>query len=177
VAGNGETSFMGLNNNNQKFKTLSATMKKEKESFLKKLKVLERKLKEEDNQNQRIVNMRRGEYIEYGNEVILLHVDSNCFLSAMKQCADEDNSCNKVELVAHGSKAVFFKTLGGFKYKKEGDKIHYNDQIVLLNLKFELYLHVTERTLKIKPEDEIPDSLKKGISIVTPKKIDRREPP
>ena len=42
--------------------------------------------------------MRKGEFIEYGNELQLLHVDSGCFLEAQKQCADEDNSCNKVEL-------------------------------------------------------------------------------
>lgn len=65
--------------------------------------------------------------MQYGNEVILLHVDSNCYLQASKQCADEDNSCNKVELSVHGSKSVYFKALGGFKYKQEGDKIHYND--------------------------------------------------
>ena len=48
-------------------------------------------------------------------------------MQATKQCADEDNSCNKVELATYGSKAVWFKALGGFKYKQEGDRIHYND--------------------------------------------------
>ena len=71
--------------------------------------------------------MRKGELIEYGNEIQLFHVDSNCFIGATKMCADEDNSCNKVELTIYGTKAVYFKALGGFKYKKEGDRIHYND--------------------------------------------------
>ena len=75
--------------------------------------------------------MRKGEFVEYGNEIQLLHVDSGCFLQSTKMCADEDNSCNKVELAPFGTKAVFFKALGGFKYKQEGDRIHYNDQIVL----------------------------------------------
>ena len=121
--------------------------------------------------------MRRGEQIEYGNEIILLHVDSQCFLCANKQCADEDNSCNKVELVSHGTKAVYFKTLGGFKYKKEGDKIHYNDQIVLQNTKSGLYLHVTERLLKVTMDEDIPEGLKQGIQVITPKTPDRRLPP
>lgn len=56
------------------------------------------------------------------------------FIKATKMCADEDNSCNKVELSLYGEKACYFKTLGGFKYKQEGDRINYNDQIVLLNL-------------------------------------------
>jgi hypothetical protein len=28
--------------------------------------------------------MRKGEFVEYGNEIQLLHVDSNCFLCATK---------------------------------------------------------------------------------------------
>lgn len=55
--------------------------------------------------------------MEYGNEVQLLHVDSGCYLQATKTCADEDNSCNKVELAPFGTRACFFKALGGFKYK------------------------------------------------------------
>ena len=48
---------------------------------------------------------------------MLLHVDSNCFLEASKAAADEDNSCNKVELNQYGSKLVYWKTVGGFRYK------------------------------------------------------------
>lgn len=71
--------------------------------------------------------MRKGEHIEYGNELQLLHIDSNCFIMASKLSADEDNSSNKIELSPIGNKSVFFKALGGFKYKQEGDKIHYSD--------------------------------------------------
>ena len=92
--------------------------------------------------------MRKGEFIEYGNEIQLMHVDSGCFLEAQKQCADEDNSCNKIELAFQGSKNVVFKAIGGFKYKKEGDRIHYNDQIVLYHMILKLYLHVSEKILK-----------------------------
>ena len=52
---------------------------------------------------------------------------SRCFLQTNKICADEDNSCNKVDLAEHGSKCAYFKAVGGFKYKMEGDRIHYND--------------------------------------------------
>jgi hypothetical protein len=41
-----------------------------------------------------------------------------------------------------------------------------------------MYLHVTERTLKIECLDgKVPENLKEGISTITPKKIDRRDPP
>ena len=72
-----------------------------------------------------------GEIVEYGNEIQLLHVDSGKYLQATKSCADEDNSCNKAELADSGSPNVYFRVLGGFRYKQEGDKVHYNDQVVL----------------------------------------------
>jgi len=116
-SGQSATSFFGLNKNSGKRSAMSAGMKKDRDNFKKKLQQLERKLKEEEGQNQKALNMRRGEFVEYGNEIQLLHVDSQCYMQATKQCADEDNSCNKVELSSHGSKAVYFKALGGFKYK------------------------------------------------------------
>jgi hypothetical protein len=59
---------------------------------------------------------------------------------------------------------VFFKALGGFKYKQEGDRIHYNDQIVLQNLRTGLFLHVTEKLLKVEGLDgAIPENLREGI--------------
>ena len=89
--------------------------------------------------------------------------------------------------------------MGGFKYKQEGDKIHYNDQIILFHLKTKLYLHVTERLLKIEeprifqdqgiltnhqtsnrdnnPQDKFMEGIARGIQEITPKKIDRRFPP
>ena len=84
-----------------------------------------------------------------------------------------------MELATHGSRAVYFKALGGFKYKQEGDRIHYNDQIVLLNLEYNLFLNVTEKLLKVEGLDggQIPESLRVGVDIITPKFIDRRVPP
>lgn len=158
---------------------MSQASKKDKESFIKKLQGLDKKINEENRQNDKNLAMRKGEYVEYGNEVQLLHVDSGCYLSGQKGCADEDNSCNKVELATHGSRAVYFKALGGFKYKQEGDRIHYNDQIVLLNLEYNLFLNVTEKLLKVEGLDggQIPESLRVGVDIITPKFIDRRVPP
>jgi hypothetical protein len=110
------TSFFG-NAGKAKISTMSDNMRKDRDNFKKKLQQLERKLKDEELTNMKIFNMRKGEFVVYGSEIQLLHVDSNCFLHATKTCADEDNSCNKVELCTHGAKSVYFKALGGFKYK------------------------------------------------------------
>ena len=107
----------GQNLGSNKLASVSTALKRDRDNYKKKLKQLERKVKEEEVQNKKIFNMRKGEFVEYGNELQLLHVDSHCFLQATKQCADEDNSCNKAELTAYGSKNTYFKALGGFKYK------------------------------------------------------------
>lgn len=128
---------------------LNKNMKLDKEMQKLKIKQLERKLRDEEAINMRTFNFKKGAYVEYGNTIQLLHVQSQCFIQGSKTCADEDNSCNKIELAVHGGKHVQFVAQGGFKYKQEGDKIHYNDQILLYHPKTKLYLHVTERLLKI----------------------------
>lgn len=83
-----------------------------------------------------------------------------------------------MELVTYGTKDIYFKTLGGFKYKQEGDRIHYNDQIVLQNVSYGMYLHVTERFLKIDGLDgKVPEALATGMKKICPKDNDRRVPP
>lgn len=68
--------------------------------------------------------------------------------------------------------------LGGFKYKKEGDRIHYSDEILFKNVKGNSFLHVTERLLDIEGlEGHFPSHLEEGIKKITPKNIDRRQPP
>ena len=67
---------------------------------------------------------------------------------------------------------VYFTALGGFKYKKEGDKIHYDDQILLMHEETKMFLHVTEQLLRI--EEQNVEHLIAGQSHITPKVIDRR---
>lgn len=87
--------------------------------------------------------------MEYGKVIQLLHLSSGCFVSASKTVADEDNSCNKVELTSVPSSDIHWRAVGGFKYKQDGDKIHYNDQVIFYHITNKMYLHVTERFLKI----------------------------
>ena len=46
--------------------------------------------------------------MEYGNIIQLMHVDSEKFIQTMKTCADEDTSCNKVDLATQGGNQVYF---------------------------------------------------------------------
>ena len=63
---------------------MNAGMKRDMENYKKKIQQLYKKLQEEEIQNQRSYSMRKGEFVEYGNEIQLLHVNSNCFIQATK---------------------------------------------------------------------------------------------
>lgn len=65
-------------------RTLSAGMKKDRDNYKKKIQVLEKKLMDEEVQNQRIIQSRKGEFVEYGNIIQLLHVESQCYIQATK---------------------------------------------------------------------------------------------
>jgi len=63
-----------------------------------------------------------------------------------------------------------------YKYRQEGEKIKYGDQIVFLNTKINLYLHVCD--IQIPIEKPIPLPLAPGTTKneITPIIIDRRCP-
>jgi len=127
----------------------------EKENLYK-LKLLEKKVEEEKELNRKITNIKNGEFIAYGNEIQLMHCDSDLLMTAKKWCAVVDKSCNKVELCHKGSGDILFKVLPWYKYRQEGDKIFYNDQIILLNSNTNLYLHITEKWLSKNEFETVP---------------------
>jgi Inositol 1,4,5-trisphosphate/ryanodine receptor len=61
---------------------------------------LNKKLAEESNLNRKLYDRRRGEHINYGEEIQLLHYDSKSFLEGSKNCSEIDKSCNLVRLNA-----------------------------------------------------------------------------
>lgn len=54
---------------------------------------------DEEDTNTKIVERRRGEFVTYGSEIQLYHVDSEAYLCARKSCAEVEKTCNKVELI------------------------------------------------------------------------------
>ena len=91
-----------------------------------------------------MLERRKGEFVTYGSEIQLYHEDSHMYLCGKKTCADIEKTCNKVELVEKLSAAIYFKILPRYKYRQEGEKIKYGDQIIFLNTKLNLYLHVAD---------------------------------
>ena len=59
-------------------------------------------------------------------------------------CSDSEKSSNKVILSKKGPNSIYFKVLPRYKFRQEGEKVLYRDQIILLNVKTNLYLHQLE---------------------------------
>ena len=140
-----------------------------------KLKIFSKKMMEEEESNRNLSIRKQGEWVTYGNEIQLMHYDSKGnlnyinfilklilnhikrnhnelnlgFISALKVVADFDRSCNRVEIASHPSSSVYFKILPRYKFRQEVEKILYRDQITLLNMRTNLYMHITERWIEI----------------------------
>jgi hypothetical protein len=63
-----------------------------------------------------------------------------------------------------------------YKFRSEGEKIKYGDQIIFLNTKIQLYLHVCDTQIPV--EEPVPLPLVPGTTKneITPIIIDRRCP-
>ena len=133
-------------------------------------------MQDEEDTNRKLVERRHGEYVQYGSEIQLLHVDSDSYLCAKKTCAEHEKTCNKVELQDKPSPAIYFKILPRYKYRQEGEKIKYGDQIIFLNIKINLYLHICEIQIPIEKPLELPLIPGTTRNEITPVIIDRRIP-
>ena len=74
----------------------------------------------EQKQNKKLIQSRIGEYITYGMEIQLKHVDSELFMIAESNCAILDKSCLKISLIEKGSRKSLFKVLPRYKFRQEG---------------------------------------------------------
>lgn len=106
-----------------------------------------KKLEEEKKENNNILSRRIGEQIEYGQEVELVHYDSDALLESSKTVADFDKQSNLLKLVDYGSKSVCYYIEPRYKYRTLGQKVTYGDVIAFRNVKTDLYIHISEREI------------------------------
>ena len=71
-------------------------------------------------------------------------MDSRSYVRVKKTSADLERTCNKVVLIDRPSSSIFFKIMPRYKFRSEGEKIKYGDQIIFYNTKIQLYLHVSD---------------------------------
>ena len=65
---------------------------------------------------------QRGEYIQYGTNIQLMLDASGQFLQLSKKSAEEDKTCQKLELTySPVASRVTFQIQPRYKYRQEGD--------------------------------------------------------
>jgi hypothetical protein len=111
---------------------------------------LELRAKAEEDLNEKTIHQRAGENLTYGQEVQLRHMSSGMLLSVSKEKAKGDKSCLLVSLSFDGGSGVCFKIASRFKFRQEGDKVMYGDNVLFLSMKeVGNYLHVTNKLIDI----------------------------
>ena len=122
------------------------------------LQILRVRMTQEQEFNQRLVTVRQGEIVLYGNEIQLQHFDSTAYLHIAKVNAEFDKECEQLELVTNPAPTrVVFEIFPRYKYRQVGDKVCYGDHILFYNTFTHSYIHFSnDQTL---PMEENCDML------------------
>ena len=102
----------------------------------------------EDKANERVIQLRMGEPVRYGQEIQLRHVASQYFLQCSGHPATWDLSSQQCELTLSGGAGYYLTMESKYKFRQPGDKVIYGDEMILRSSKWGLYLHVSEQALE-----------------------------
>lgn len=74
-----------------------------------------------------------------------MHVESGFFIQHAKKVSQFARQCQQLELVQHPSpQRSTFYILPRYKYRQDGEPVVYNDHVILYNMKYNQYIHVSE---------------------------------
>ena len=113
------------------------------EEFEKRLIKIRNRSLEEDKANKSAIDLNRGKTVTYHSEIQLMHVDSGLFIDGKVTTSEADKSASKFELTAEYNSRMIFRILPKYPICKEGDPIHYEDEILLQNTKLDYYVNFT----------------------------------
>eukprot|EP00359_Climacostomum_virens_P006183 CAMPEP_0204913810 /NCGR_PEP_ID=MMETSP1397-20131031/11670_1 /ASSEMBLY_ACC=CAM_ASM_000891 /TAXON_ID=49980 /ORGANISM="Climacostomum Climacostomum virens, Strain Stock W-24" /LENGTH=436 /DNA_ID=CAMNT_0052085137 /DNA_START=12 /DNA_END=1318 /DNA_ORIENTATION=+ len=105
---------------------------------------LQQRKEAEDELNEKVILQRSGETILYGQEIQLRHAPSRMMLRAKAENADGDRSCSKLEISEFGGNGCYFKVESKYKFRRDGDRVAYGDNIFMHSVKLNLFLHYSE---------------------------------
>ena len=117
-----------------------------KDFYQKKLQKLDKKMAEEKNLNEKLIEKCSKNYIYYGSEIQLMHYDSKSFISGKNNYERNDMIGYNCELLDTFLSTMVFQILPKFKTHHIGDKIHYQDTIYLKNCTFNAFLNFKEES-------------------------------
>ena len=92
--------------------------------------------------NELTKQMLAGTPVTYGSIVQLMHVQSRRFVGVLSRTlAEIEKHCTAVELRTKGRPTCYWRVMPRFKYRREGERVAVGDQIVLMSVKGDMYLH------------------------------------
>ncbi len=96
----------------------------------------------EQTNNELTKQLLAGTPVAYGSIVQLLHVQSRRFVGILSRTlAEIEKHCTAVELRSKGRPTCYWRVMPRFKYRREGERVAVGDQIMLVSVKGDQYLH------------------------------------
>ena len=98
-------------------------------------------MKEKEFNNQTIQKSQGMSYLNYGNQIQLMHKDSGYFISAMRECSQTRQIGYAIELTDWYSELMIFKMLPKFKSREIGDIIQAKESVLIQNCYNSCYIN------------------------------------
>lgn len=89
------------------------------------------RMKTEQDQFKMQVAIRMEEEVVFGAEVVLLHLDSQCYLQGSYECSEYATDAFKVQLGAALSSEILFRLLPYQSFQQEGHPIYIDEPLVI----------------------------------------------
>jgi hypothetical protein len=94
--------------------------------------------------NKELMLESYGQDVSYGQEVQLMHADSEMFICAKDECSETERIGYKIELSRFSEYSMVFQLLPRFKSREVGERIQYGDSIYIENLKTNHKLSISD---------------------------------
>ena len=100
----------------------------------------------------------RGYPVLYMSAVQLLHNQSGQYMVMSTKSAEQDKTCQKLDLTDNPSASrVTFQIQPRYKYRQEGDRVVFQDQILLANTKYNTFVNVSVDLVQtVLKDDSVP---------------------
>ncbi|KAL4466941.1 hypothetical protein ABPG74_010538 [Tetrahymena malaccensis] len=85
--------------------------------------------------NLKQLDLVKGNFVCYGQEIFLMHADSQSFLNGLLQASVSEKSAFMLQVTKFFQRGMVFKFQPKYKLRKEGEIIQYKDQISIFNVK------------------------------------------
>ena len=105
-----------------------------------KVDALKEKIQMETKQYKKVLENCIDQSLLYGEEFMLLHVDSSHFLTGKISSSQSNSSGYKFELSKNLCLGMVFRIFPNFKHRKEGEKIFLDDLIFIKNKKLDCFV-------------------------------------